>query len=161
MFEQFMQVGKEWGFPAALLFALCVAIFIIYRQKAAQEAKLELARQDAEIARQNAEAAAEKARQEAAATVEKMRLAHEQKRQDENAQREAAREERMGKRLDVTQEMIQTTMFAQLEKSNSAIARIGQVSEKMQAVVEQVSATHDKLVESNKLVVEHCTGAKT
>ena len=154
MFDKFMEVGREWGFPAALLLGLLVAIFVIYRQRQAHEAKLELARQEAA-------AEAEKAKQEAAAMVEKMRLAHEQKRQDENAAREAMREERMGKRLDVTQELIQTTMFNQLEKSNSAITRIGTVAEKMEQVINQVSRTHESLVESNKLVVQHCTGAKT
>ena len=143
MFDKFMEVGREWGFPAALLFGLCVAIFVIYRQRSAHERKLEEARQTADD------------------LAEKLRLEHEQKKEDEAMRREAIREERMGKRLDVTQELIQTTMFNQLEKSNSAITRIGTVAEKMEQVINQVSRTHESLVESNKLVVQHCTGAKT
>lgn len=143
MFDKFMEVGREWGFPAALLFGLCVAIFVIYRQRSAHERKLEEARQTADD------------------LAEKLRLEHEQKKEDEAMRREAIREERMGSRLDLQQEMIQSTLLSQLEKSNSAIARIGQVAEKMQETVIEVSKTHTSLVESNKLVVQHCTGAKT
>lgn len=140
MFEQFMQVGKEWGFPAALLFGLCIAIFIIYRNKAAHERKLEEARQSSDE------------------VAEKLRLEHDQKKEDETMRREAQREERMGARLDAQQEMIQSTLISQLEKSTSAITRIGQAADRMSETSTEVSRTHREIVESNKLVVAHCLG---
>lgn len=129
MFEQFMQIGREWGFPAALLAGLCIAIIINLRNKSAHERKLE-----------------------------EVRMLAEQKKEDEVARREALREERMGSRLDLQQEMIQSTLISQLEKSNSAIARIGQVAERMSETSAEVSRTHREIVESNKLVVAHCLG---
>lgn len=124
LFDQMMQIGKEWGFPAMLLVGIGMTVILFLRQNATHQRKIDEERQK-----------------------------HDQKREDENAAREALREERMGKRLDEQQEMIQGTLMAQLEKSNSAIARMSQTCE-------EVSRTHREIVESNKLVVEHCLGAR-
>lgn len=134
MFEQLMQIGREWGFPAMCLAAIGIATFIIVRQNSAHRRKIE------------------EERQKTADVLEAERIKHEQRREDENFKREMERETRMGLRFDEQRDWIQNTLIEQLEKSNSAIARMDQSCA-------EISATHRELVASNKLVVEHCLGA--